>query len=279
MRRAGILTVVAVSVAALTSAYVFAHGRWVDGEPFTPPTVSPEDLVAVSNSRVFFAHQSVGVDILKGMAEVYRDHGLAPPPIAELSDSGAEADETVVHVRIGKNRDPLGKIEHFDALIRGGLGDEIDAAVLKLCYVDVRDGTDVDALFASYRDTLADLQRDYPAVVFVAATVPVSVRRGPLGTLKGWLGRGDNFGSEHNVARQELNALIRREYADTSLLFDLAAIESTSAQGDRVAGTHDGDLFYALTKDYARDAGHLNATGGAVAAKGLLSIVGRGLRG
>ncbi|QDO87431.1 hypothetical protein FNH13_03015 [Ornithinimicrobium ciconiae] len=276
MRRAVILIAAAVSIAALTATFVFVSGRWADGEPFVPPTATPDDLTSVGEARVFFAHQSVGVDIVSALPAVYRAQDLEPPRIAELTE--ATPSDNLLDYRIGTNGDPIGKIEEFDALIRGGLGDEIDVAVLKLCYIDVREGTDIDALFTTYRDTLAALQRDYPDVTFVAATVPVSVRRGPLGTLKGWLGQGDDFGSEHNVTREQLNAQIRQEYADTNLLFDVAAIQSTTEDGDRVAGTHGGQLYYALTKDYARDAAHLNETGGAVAAESLVAVIGTGLR-
>lgn len=276
MRRVMFIVVAAVSVAAVTAAFAFLHGRYAEGEPFAPQTVSADELAALDGVRVFFAHQSVGVDIIEGTEGVYRSHGLDPPRFVELAEAGPQ--DALVHVRIGENGDPLGKITEFEALIRGGLGDEIDVAVLKLCYVDVREDTDVEEIFTAYRDTLAELGRDYPEVTFVPATVPVSVRRGPLGTLKGWLGRGDNFGAEHNVTRQELNTLIRDEYAHTHRLFDIAAIQSTDEHGDRVAGTHGGDLYYALAKGLARDAGHLNETGGLIAAQDFLAAAARAVR-
>lgn len=276
MRRAVILVAAAVSIAALTATFVFVRERWADGEPFTPPTASPEHLTAVADARVFFAHQSVGVDIVSAVPAVYRAHDLTPPQVAELTQAGPG--DMMLDFRIGTNGDPIGKIEDFDALIRGGLGDEIDVAILKLCYIDVREETDINEVFTTYRDTITGLQRDYPEVTFIASTVPVSVRRGPLGTLKGWVGQGDNFGSEHNVTREKLNTMIREEYADTRLLFDVAAIQSTTAEGDRVAGTHGGDLYYALAKEFARDAAHLNEDGGAIAAEALLAVIGTALR-
>jgi len=277
MRRALLLLAAAVSLVALTATFVFVRERFADAEPYAPPQASAEDLTSVSQARVFFAHQSVGYDILDSLPEVYESHQVTPPTVVDLAH--ARPDDHLLHVEVGQNGDPLGKIAEFDHLIRGGLGDELDVAVLKLCYLDVRAGTDVDAVFRTYRETLAKLQSDYPDVKFVAATVPVSVRRGPLGTLKGWLGQGDSLGSEHNVARQEFNALIRHEYADANQLFDIAAIESTTVEGERVAGTHSGSLYYALDTGLARDAAHLNDVGGAIAAESFIAVVADALRG
>lgn len=274
MRRAVILIAAAISIAVLTTSYTVLRGG-SDAAEYELPKVSPEALDAVAEGRVLFAHQSVGGNILGGVPAVYAAHGRTAPPAVELSDAGPE--DALVHVRIGANGDPLGKIREFDRLIRGGLGEQLDVAVLKLCYADVHEGADVHGIFTAYRDTLHGLQQDYPDVTFVAATVPLQVKRGPLGTIKAWVGQGDRLGSEHNATRDELNALLRAEYADTHL-FDVASIESTTEGGDRVTARHDGEVVYALHKDYAKDPGHLNADGAAVVAEGFLAVVAGGLR-
>lgn len=276
MRRAVILAVVAVSLVALTGTYTLMRLSSPSAAPYEPPTATPEVLNAVGDARVLFAHQSVGGNILSGVPAVYARHGLSAPEFVELSE--ATPADNLVHLRIGENGDPLGKIEAFDSLIRGGLGDDLDVAVLKLCYQDVRGGADVNAVFSAYRDTLAQLEQDYPDVTFVAATVPLQVKRGPLGVVKAWVGKGDHLGAEHNAAREELNGLLRAEYADTGRLFDVASIESTTEGGDRVTGRHRGEVYFALDKGYAADPGHLNAAGSAVAAEGFLAVVTTGVR-
>lgn len=276
MRRAVILVVVAVSITALTGAYLFIRNN-PSADRYHPPSASPEALIAVGNASVLFAHQSVGGNILSGIPAVYEAHGLPSPEFVELAEAGPE--DNLVHLRIGENGDPLGKIEAFDSLIRDGLGDNLDVAVLKLCYTDVRHDDDVDAIFAAYRDTLATLQEDYPDVTFVATSVPLQVKRGPLGIVKAWLGRGDHLGAENNATREDLNALIRAEYADTDLFLDVASIESSKHGGDRVTGRHAGEVYFSLNKAYAKDHGHLNTTGAAVTAESFLAVVATGLQG
>lgn len=275
MRRPVIAVVAAVSVIAVVAMYLVVRDHRVAGEPYHAPALAEEDLATVSAARVFFAHQSVGGNILDGVQAVYEEHQTPAPEFVDLSK--ATPDDRLVHVRIGENGDPLGKIEEFESVIRGGMGERLDVALLKLCYVDVREGTDVEEVFAAYRDTIAALQRDFPDVRFVVATVPVSAERGPLGKLKALLGRGDGFGPEHNVAREEFNSLVRAEYSDSDLLFDVAALQSTSETSERIAGYHDGHLYYALNEAYASDPGHLNPAGASVVAEGLLATLGNAL--
>ena len=276
MRRSMILVATVISVAAMLGTYVVASGRRPAGEPYPSPTATREDLLAVSDARVFFAHQSVGGNILEGFPAVYAAQGLPAPGVNDLAD-GAPGNQ-LVHTRVGKNGDPLGKIEEFDTLLRGGLAEDTDVAVLKLCYSDVRAETDVDEVFTAYRDTMAALQEDYPKTTVVAATVPLTIRRSAVGTMKQWVGRGDKYGPEHNLAREQFNALLRAEHAETGLLFDVASIESTSSDGPRTTGMHEGQLYYALGREHAKDPGHLNEAGGTVVADGMLAVLATALR-
>lgn len=271
MRRTLLIVGATVSVAALGIAFFLLRGSTPQGDPYEPPTASPEQLRTVTKARVFFAHQSVGKNIIDGVPHVYEAHDLPAPEFTRLAQAGK--DDNLLEVQIGQNGDPLGKIEEFDELIRSGLGDTLDAAVLKLCYVDVHEGTDVQGVFTEYRDTLAALQRDYPQVEFVPATVPLTTMRGPIDTLKAWLGRGDGFGPQDNLVREEFNALMRGEYGGSGPLLDIAAIESTTAEGTRVVGSHDGSLYYALHETYASDNAHLNPTGAATLAESLLGVL------
>lgn len=241
------------------------------------PSASRADLVAVGEARVFFAHQSVGRNVLEILPRLYATHDLPAPQITDLAD--ADPGDRLVHTHIGKNGDPLGKIDEYDALIRGGVGDWADAAVLKLCYADVSADTDVAGVFAAYHETLTALRAMYPDVAFVAATVPLTTRRDRAGTVKQWLGRGDRYGPEHNVAREDFNALVRTEYAATGRLFDIAAIESTADGGRHVIGRHRGRTYHALDRALARDHGHLNEIGAEAVATDLLAVIATALRG
>ena len=43
--------------------------------------------------------------------------------------------------------------------MRAGIGDQIDVAMMKFCYVDIIDDADIATLFAAYHETLANLER------------------------------------------------------------------------------------------------------------------------
>jgi hypothetical protein len=239
--------------------------------------ITTGDLTAVAGTRVFFGHQSVGMNVLDGVSGVYANHGVSAPPIEQ---GRAEADPNggfIAHQFIGENEKPLLKIEDFDRAMRGGMGRQVDVALMKFCYIDITTGTDVDALFARYRDTMAALERDFPDVTFVYVTVPLTTEPGLLSKLKTRLGGSDRFGQAENLARERLNALIRHEYAGPHL-FDLAAIESTKPDGTRISGRYDHQEYFALYDGYASDLGHLNAVGSEIAATAFLKAIAQASR-
>jgi hypothetical protein len=279
-RRAGRLVVVgaAVAVVGLAGGLVLLDGdaaavaadEVVGG--IGASAVSAADLEKVARTRVYFGHQSVGNNILDGVAAVFAAHGVQAPPIEQRRDPPGTAGGFVAHSLIGENTRPLGKTEDFAAVLRAGMGRQVDVAVMKLCYVDITPDTDVDALFTAYRDTIAALEKDFPGVVFVKATVPLTTRPGRSDRLKQWLKSDDGYGSAANAARERLNELIRAEYRGGNL-FDVAAVESTGPDGSRVSGRHDGRPYFALFDGYAADPGHLNASGAQRAATAWLAAV------
>ncbi len=272
----------AVAVSAVIAALLLAREN--SSEPpfreMTASAVSAQELEVAADAKVFFGHQSVGMNVLDGVPAVYGDRSLQAPDIVELPSDGAGQQAALrgreggylAHAYVGVNGDPDGKIDAFDAMIRGGLGDEVDVAFMKFCYADVISGTDVESVFAHYRDTLAALERDYPRVTFLHVTTPLTTEPGLKWKIKKLLGREAEIGPADNAAREEMNALMRQEY-DADRLFDLAALESTDPDGSRLSGSHDGQDYYALVSAYAADPGHLNEGGSEIAAARLLHLV------
>ena len=234
--------------------------------------ITTDDLAKVSRTKVFFGHQSVGVNVLDGVPGVYAARGMAAPTIEQGGTRPGKDAGFVDHAFIGENEKPLLKIQDFDAKMRSEIGQQVDVAMMKLCYIDIMSNTDVDALFATYRETIAALERDFPKVTFVKVTVPLMTEQGQLSKLKSRLTGSDRYGSAENAARERLNALIRREYAGDHF-FDLAAIESTAPDGSRAIGTYKGQQYYRLYDGYASDSGHLNGEGARVAATAWLMAV------
>lgn len=234
--------------------------------------ITAEDLASVSRTRVFFGHQSVGMNVLGAVPGIYAEHGLTPPPIGQGQAQPGEDGGFIAHAFIGENEKPRFKIQSFDAIMRSGIGQPVDVAMMKFCYVDIKADTDIVALYARYRDTLAALERDFPEVVFVHVTVPLMVDQGGLSRLKSRVTGNTRFGRAENVARERLNDLIRRE-SEGAYLFDLAAVESTGPDGKRATGLHAGEQYFHLYGGYASDPGHLNGDGARAAAVAWLRTI------
>jgi hypothetical protein len=285
--RRPLAAVVAVLALALVLAVTAVMAdRW-DKEKSTPiqgivaSAIATEDLNAVARTRVFFGHQSIGMNVLDAVPGVYADHGVSAPPIEQGRAEPGPNGGFIAHQFIGENHKPLLKLDDFDATMHGGMGRQVDVALMKFCSVDITTSTDVDALFARYRDTMGALERDFPNVTFIHMTVPLYTEQGLFGKLKTrlktLLGRSDMNGQPANVARERLNALIRSEYAGRHF-FDLAAIESTKPDGTRVSGRYDNQGYFALYDGYASDQIHLNAVGSKIAATAFLDAIAQASR-
>lgn len=240
----------------------------------TASGITKDELADVSRTRVFFGHQSVGMNVLDAVRGVYAAHGMAAPAIEVGDASPGKEGGFISHAFIGENEKPWLKIQDFEAKVRSGAGRRVDVAMMKFCYVDITDKTDISTLFARYREALIALQRDFPEVVFVHVTVPLTAGQGQLWKLKSRLSGRTRFGPAENAVRERLNTLIRSEYPDDRL-FDLAAIESTAPDGRRAAGVYEGRRYYHLYDGYASDSGHLNGEGARVAATAWLRSIAR----
>jgi hypothetical protein len=264
---------IAVAVWAVTYREISRESSMTSqGSVAVAADITMEDLAKVSHTKVFFGHQSVGMNILDGVGGVYAAHGMTAPVIEEGATDPGRDGGFIDHAFIGENANPMLKIQDFAAKLRSGLGPHVDMAMMKFCYVDINSSAGVGTLFATYRTTMTALQREFPNVTLIYVTVPLTTDAGFLSRLKSRLtGSG---GMADNAARERLNALIRHEYAGNHL-FDLAAIESTAPDGSRVTGTYRGQRYYALYNGYAADFGHLNAEGAGVVATTWLKAIAR----
>lgn len=242
----------------------------VAGRARAEPSAKAE-LQAVAERRIFFGHQSVGMNLLEGLQLVARQEGV-PLRVVEARASGVDAG-TLAHAFVEKNGDPLTKLRNFARALSSGAAAGADVALLKFCYVDVTADTDVAALFAAYRKTIAEAQAAHPGTTFLHVTVPLqTVEGGVRGWAKRLLGR-PLWGTSHNARREELNDLLRREYLGKAPLFDLARVESTRPDGTSETAPWNGREVRALVPEYTDDGGHLNERGRVRAARELISVL------
>lgn len=227
--------------------------------PFTMTDALKQDLNVLRSARGYFGHQSVGGDIMNGVTDILRDSGT-PLPLLELQTVTPLPDAFLLHMPVGKNTEPKTKCDDFKRIVDQELAGNIDYALLKFCYIDIGEDTDVESLFAYYRSVLDDLQARHPDITFIHVTTALRDTPGGFGVwIRETLGR-PNRAKLANVKRHEFNELLRAAYAGAPI-FDLAASESTYPDGRRETFTLNGKTYYSLIGAYTHDGGHLNELG------------------
>lgn len=236
-------------------------------------SLSNEAIAKVFQKKIYFAHQSVGKNVLHGIEL------LAPDRIEQIISL---QDKVVTdnlpaafyHSRVGSNSDLKSKIDEFSQTIEFTFDGKLDIAFVKLCYLDIVAGSDIESLFTYYKKNLAALRKNYPAITFIHFTVPLMVENATWKTqIKKILGQDHLWEYADNIKRNQYNRMLLNEYQGKEPLFDLAKIESTYPDGEREAFTFKGKTYYALIKDYSSDGAHLNDQGSKRVAAALLKFL------
>ena len=267
-----------LGVLALASALVIL-GWWQRTGPSVngieePSMPTKSELTAVDETRVLFGHQSVGMNILGGVASIYDKSDVRPPRIEQVDGTEDVAGQGVLaHAFIGVNGDPLGKIQAFANLMSSPVAQDMDVALMKFCYVDIGRETDAEALFNAYSRTMDRLEAEHPDITFLYTTAPLmsDPPRTAKALLKTLVGRGENWPAD-NVVRERYNQLVRDKYAASGRLFDIAAVESTM-KTDPLERSSGGQQYYVLHRDLTADGGHLNAAGAQRVAAELIQLI------
>lgn len=224
----------------------------------------------LARKRVCFGHQSVGANLINGLS------ALSPGrlDIVEGYDLEIFRHPVFVHFRVGQNHDPLSKFRAFAEILNAGVGERVDVAFFKLCYVDITAQTDISKLFPAYQDAMSSLSRRYPKVIFMHVTVPLKrVGGGVLGWLREKSGSFDRE-REDQVRRHTFNQLLRSAYGKSCRLFDLAEEEATYPDGSSASFQYRGETVPNLVAAYTDDGGHLNQPAAERMAGRLLASLG-----
>ena len=231
--------------------------------------VTPDRWRALSGERVFFGHQSVGGNIVDGIAAVLAEHPGIPLRVADAATLDSAGAPGIYHGLVGTNGDPASKTAAFDAIVDQGAP---GVGILKYCYVDVDGRSDPDSLFASYHREMVSLRARHPNLNIVHVTMPLTTIGGRRELVMARL-RGRTTSRDLNVIRNRYNALLRQAYANKEPVFDLARLESTHADGSRAFFVRGGDTVYTLAPEYTDDGGHLNASARHAAAREFLAVL------
>ena len=223
---------------------------------------------ALARKKVFFGHQSVGLNIMDGLGRVLASTPAIGIDLRETADPADFEAPVFAHSRIGRNRDPKGKIDHFRQLLESGIGRSADVALFKLCYVDIDQTADIESIIDHYDRTVADLREEFPNLVIIPVTAPLTnATPGLKAKIKRLLGRGPAIKAD-NIKRNAFNDHMRKAYG--TALWDLADAEATAADGTKTAFRDRRGSFFLLYPGYTIDGGHLNEVGSQVIAIDLL---------
>lgn len=215
----------------------------------------PSDVDRAAALRVFFAHQSVGQNILDGVRAI-----VAP---RRLSWTDAF---------VGTNGQPSTKLVAFRQMMTAGPGQNAQFALFKFCYVDFTADTDVRTLYANYARTMGEISSRCPNTVIVHFTVPLTtVGSGAKAWVKRMLGRPIR-GERENDKRHAYNEMLRSELGKSQPLFDLASIESGDPDHPH-RYQYQGKSIPMLWSAYTSDGGHLNASGARRVGQDLLGFL------
>ena len=212
----------------------------------------------LSKKRIFFGHQSVGGNIVMGIADVLDSNKDIKLVILESDKPENLKPGTFEHALIGQNEQPLSKIEAFSELIKSGTGKNSDIAFFKFCYIDINKSTDVKSLFNTYQQKMSELKAAYPGVTFIHVTVPFRL---PDKNIKYWMKKaiGIEPTKKNNIQRNRYNDLLRSAYEGKEPVFDLARLEAVSPEKNLCFFDDKGTRIMILCPEYTDDGGHLNA--------------------
>lgn len=235
--------------------------------------VSEDKWSSLTQKRIYFGHQSVGFNIVDGLNVIVEENPKIKLNILKAGEPVSQHDFYFAHSQVGKNRDPISKINDFSQTLHNDIGDKANIAFLKFCYVDITKNTDIDNLFEKYKKELSSLKETYPDTKFVHVTAPLkTVQTGIKAIVKNVIGKPAG-GYESNIMRNNFNKLIYQEYSGKEPIFDLARIEATQPDGSLQSFSYEGKEYISLYPKYTNDGGHLNNNGQRVVAESLLLLL------
>ncbi len=213
--------------------------------------LSPAARAKLGQTSIYFAHASVGGNMLKGLNALHKEDPERYPLTARGAGKGLRGSPEggVVYEDNRGNPGWRGKVDHFRRNVDESWHGPGIVALDKFCYVD----PDADA--GVYLETMGDLMRRHPDTVIVLATIPLRA--------------GED---RNNIRRQTFNEQVRRFAQERGgVVFDIADIQAHDPNGRPVV--FGSAATPTLFEGYTHDGGHLNAEGSRRVALGFYSLI------
>ena len=209
-------------------------------------------LNLAAQKNVVFDHHSIGGNIMTGMDTLQSQN---PARYSFVSQFAPASSWFTTHhgtgINIGEFQDgdnyyPDTKIAGFDTTIRGGIGNVVNIALMKFCFLDISDdAANGLSTWNSYRTMMTNLIATYPNTRFIWMTGALEQALSPA-----YINREKSLFN---------NALRQYVQSNGGVLYDLADIESHDPNGNLIV---DGQGYEALYSGYAQTQDHhLNSTG------------------
>jgi len=252
-----------------------------DGSPVPDsPAIPTFDFDAVTDAqwqtlaerRLYFGHQSVGDNVVRGIKVVLYDNPEIPLRVVDTKDLQPDSGPGLFHARVGVNGDVESKVEELQQILGGGRAP--DVAGLQLCWADVTSDAseEADRIFARYQAGVTSLRQSHPGVTIIHLTMPLRSIEGRKARLAAKL-TGRTTERDLNRVRNRYNALIRAAYGGREPLFDIAALEAVAPDGTPSFFRAGDRSIPFLSPWYTVDGGHLNERGQDLVARAFLAFL------
>jgi hypothetical protein len=196
----------------------------------------------IGQLRWYFAHASVGIYIMDGIADL---HAMNPTfyQIQSAAEDGTPPSTTtngIIYEYMRGNPGWQAKVDTFATYVGNGWrSPKVNLAVNKFCWIDP------DANLSYYLNSMTNLEAASPATVFVYTTVPL--------TTIAYNDPADSY--LRNVFNDGLRAWVR---ANSRVLYDIADIEAHDTNGVLCTFTYNNRVCQCLYPGYnaSGDGGH-----------------------
>lgn len=243
-------------IACLATAIDCPAGPVVIGytETLAVPGYSQSVMDQVGQLKWFFAHASVGYNIMEGIQSLHANNPTfyRIAGISEDSSPPATTGSGTIYDYSRGNPGWQAKVDGFAEYVNNGWRfPKVDIALNKFCYIDP--AADV----SYYINSMATLETGNLTTWFIYATIPLTTGE-------------DSSNYQSNVFNDALRAWCR---TNNRVLYDIADMEAHDTNGIDQTFTYSGRVCQKLFSGYTSDGGHLTTTDAQqLAAKGLYAL-------
>ena len=214
-----------------------------------PPAIKEK----ISSLKWYFAHASVGMDMMGGIADLHSsDAGNFQFQAASADKSPpTKTQPSSIYEHNRGNPGWKAKFDQFESCVRNGWhAPQVNIALNKLCFIDQA------ASYKYYLHSMTNLEAEFPQTIFVYMTIPLTTASD-----------GDNY------LRHAFNERVRDWCQKNGrVLFDIADIEAHDPDGKLCTFSYRNKTAQKLSEKYTNDGGHLVGGGRQLVARGFYAL-------